>query len=408
MKLLKSIATGMLTLAFASSAFAQTVIYISGAPAFRKVGTTAIQNVLNANGGGYTIAFSGPTVGGAVALTSANAVNFYGGHIGATAVTIKVSYTGSTAGIQQIASGGTIKFLPTVSASSGAYAEPNTSPNPYEAHVADFTLSDDFQASTPFVGTNTLTGTPVTYQTLTDNLAGILPYKFVVNKDAPAGLNITPLNAQLLWTNGSIPLSLLTGNNADEGTTVYAVGRDIGSGLRVILLSEIGLGSSAQIVQYQPTIVSGNVTGQIPWPASVVNNIPLGVGDGGYSSFTGLLAALSANTGGVNGAIGGYYLTGLSSDDAVTAIAAGAKEVTWNGNSLGTLGTVGTSSSALSEGRYSFWSYIHVHYRSSLGGTQLAFATAVFNRLHDYDSTVLLKDVNVFRSADGDSVLPNF
>ena len=130
------------------------------------------------------------------------------------------------------------------------------------------------------------------------------------------------------------------------------------------------------------------------------------VGDGGYSSFSGLLNGLVASSGTADG----YFVTGLADADAQAAIAGGAHEVAWNGQTLGTLGTAGpglTSSAALSEGKYTFWSYIIVGYRSSLAGVQLSAKNAIGNQVKNHDATVLLNDVNVSRVApDGGLVYP--
>lgn len=568
MKTFKLMAVALLTALFAGTAGAQTVVYIAGAPAFRQVGTSAIIHALGGTVSGNNV--TGPTVayvGGT--LLTANQVNFYGGSIGGNPVIIKISYTGSTAGIQAVAAGQTVKFLPTYSAGTtplngGGQSDPTVSGNTNDAHLADFTLSDEWQSSTPFIGTSSITGSPVTYQTLQDDIAGILPYEFVSNKDAPAGIaNINPQQAQILWKTGQIPVSQFTGNNADETVNVYAIGRDTGSGLRTILLSETGVGVQTNIVQYQPvtsagiasiavtaggsgytgtptvkiafsggsgytsaptvtitggggtgaaatatitngsvtsvhvdnggtgytsaptitfdtlsggtgasasasfgsgsisqialanpgygttatpTVVGGvitgvtvntpgagfvtapsisfsggggsgaaatatlgtsTVTGQIAFPEETVNGVDLPEGDGGYSSFNGLLAALASNTG---GGANGYYVTGLAAPDAATAIAAGAHALTWNGYSIGTLGTAGpglTASPEIAEGKYTFWSYIHIHYLSSLNSTtdQKNTKNAILDKLRHVDSPVLLKDVNVSRVApDGSPV----
>jgi len=484
-KIQTSILAGVFALALAVAASAQTKIYVSGAPAFRQVGTTAIGNVLAAGGGTVVTAYTGGNI------LQANQVTWTGGNIGGTPVTIKVSYTGSSAGIQSVAAGKTVKFLPD-GLTGGGQADPTSGSNANEAHIPDFTLADEFQKSTPWLGTNSLasTGSPPTFTTyvqLSEHKAGILPYRFVVNKDAPAALNnITPLIAQILWKNGSIPLSQFTGNAADAGTSVYALGRDTGSGARTILLAETGTGVGTGINQFQVTtstasqvvgiavftkgagytsaptvtitggggsgatatatvsggkltgftvtnggsgytsaptvtlsgggastqgsgtaILGGNtVTSQVPYPAETVNGQPLPTGDGGYPSFTGILNALVATTGGASGAVGGYYITGLADPDANTAISGGAHEVKWNGFSLGTPATGSTASPALANGQYTYWSYILIDYLPTIntGSVQYSAAQALINDLTTQDAYVLLGDVNVGREDDGGPV----
>ena len=411
------------------------VIYISGAPAARQPVTTAINNLLTSSttAGAVTTAISGTTT---TTLTTANAVTWYGGNIGGTPVTVKLSYVGSSAGIQDVASQSTAKFLPvSATASSTAYLEPNTGTNPNEAKIPDFTASDEFQASTPWLGTNSLTGTSVTYQQLNSDIVGVLPYRWVSNQDAPSRLNnITPNQARQLFTTGWEYLSQLTGSNSDENLAVYAIGRDIGSGLRTVTLSETGIGVLTQLQQYSPTVTgtgtASYITTQVLYPAETVNGVYLPTGDGGYSSFSGLLTDLSAktNSGGGNlanaiasgsaGYVGlnGYYVTALADADAQTAFAAGAHEIAWNGAYLGTLGTYGTgagntgsASYALAEGQYTFWSYIQLQYLSSHlsssatgnAATAYAFEQALKTQLHDHDATVKVGDLDVSRTADG-------
>ena len=427
MKLNHLIAAGALALT-AATAGAQTVIYISGAPAARQPVTTAINNLLTSStSGAVTTAISGTNT---TTLTTANAVTWYGGNIGGTPVTVKLSYVGSSAGIQDVASQTAANFLPvSATASATAYPEPNTAPFPAESHIPNFTASDEFQASTPWIGTNSLTGSSVTYQNLTSNVVGVLPYRWVTNIDAPLSItNISPAQAQQLFKTGFVYLSQLTGANADEGGVVYAIGRDIGSGLRTILLSETGIGVLTKIQQYQPTV---SKTGTTPWistqvlyPAQTVNGVALPTGDSGYSSFSGLLADLSAytNTPSTGGSLqsyaaalsgtSGYYLTALADADAKTAIAAGAHEISWNGNFLGTLGTQGTASPALAEGKYTFWSYIQLQYLPSqlsntINPTAFAFEQALKTQLKLHDATVLVGDLNVSRAQDGGALLPN-
>lgn len=419
---------GILGVLTAATAGAQTVIYISGAPAARQPVTTAINRLLTSSttAGLVTTAISGTTT---TTLSTANAVAWYGGNINGTPVTVELSYVGSSAGIQDVASQTTANFLPiSATASSVAYPEPSTSGNPHQAVIPNFTASDEFQASTPWEGTNSLTGSAVTYQTLTSNVVGVLPYRWVSNADAPASItNITPPQAQELFKTGYIYLSQVTGSNADEGGVLYAIGRDIGSGLRTITLSETGVGVQTTIKQYEPTVSKSGTTPyistQVLYPAETVNGVALATGDGGYSSFSGLLAILSSYTNTLGGGdnlqsyaaalsgTAGWYVTPLADGDAQTAFTAGAHEVAWNGNYLGTLGTAGTASPALAEGRYTFWSYIQLQYLSSqlsttVNPTAYAFEQALKTDLKNVDSTVLLKDLNVSRSQDGGPLLP--
>src|SRR5580704_1991512 len=98
---LKLLTTLLLTaLALSTVASAQTVIYISGAPATRKIWNIAILNTLTAKStGSPTIKqfFTGSS------YNSANQIALLGGNIGGTPVTILANWSGSTGGNQSVA-----------------------------------------------------------------------------------------------------------------------------------------------------------------------------------------------------------------------------------------------------------------------------------------------------------------
>jgi hypothetical protein len=439
---------GMLGLLAAATAGAQTVIYISGAPAARAPFSTAVYNTLLAavsgTGGTITYAYSGNSK---TTLTTANALAFFGGHITVSGsivpITVEVSYVGSSAGIQAVADQQPVQFLSGTDTPAGSpYPEPNGATNPalYQSVIPQFTISDEFQKSTPWLGTNTINtnfGTAQTYQTLHSDVVGILPYEFVTNVDAPSSItNITANQARILFEQGLLNLSFLTGQHGDENGYVYAAGRDVGSGLRTVFLSESGIGVQTPITQYAPVsgtgigtytsglytsgsgaVVSGTytyITSQALYPNETVNGIPLLNGDGGYSSFTplqGVLASYSNSNGAsiTTDGTAGWYVTPLAYSDAKTAQKAGSHEVAWNGVFLtgtqdGSLPASGGASTNLAEGYYTFWSYLQLQYLSSTQSSNKAaanFEAAVGNDLITTDATVLLKNVNVSRPTSG-------
>jgi len=412
-------------------------------------------------GGTITYAYSGNAT---TTLTNANSLEFYGGHVtvggNIVPITVSVSYVGSSAGIQAVAGQIPVQFLPNNvtpgggSNGGGAYPEPNGNTNAaqYYSTIPQFTASDEFQGSTPWEGTNSLNtnyGSPIDYQTLTSEIVGILPYRFVTNVDAPSTIaNITPEQARQLWETGYIYLSQLTGQNADEGGIVYALGRDVGSGLRTVLLSETGIGVRTSVVQYEPVlttstnpylsgqytshagaIVTGGTYAYVSGTANLpvyanetINGLPLLNGDAGYPSFTNLGNALAAytNTTGTNGGAGnltnaalsgtaGWFVTGLADSDAQTAFSNGAHEVAWNGVYLGTLPAGGGASTQLAEGYYTFWSYLQLQFlptASNYSSTASALVSALYTDLYNTDATVLLKNVNIGRTQDGGNILP--
>jgi len=444
---------GILGVLTAATAGAQTVIYISGAPAARKPFSTAILRVLTAGvsgtGGTITYAYSGSA---STTLTNANALAFYGGHVvtasGTIPVTVEVSYAGSSAGLQAVSDQQTVQFLPANATPGGSpYPEPNgnTNASQYQSAIPNFTASDEFQGSTPWLGTNSLNtnfGAAQTYKSLHSDIVGILPYEFVTNVDAPSSItNITPNQAQQLWEQGLIPLAQLTGKSTDSGGYIYAVGRDIGSGLRTVFLSESGIGVQTPIVQYQPVATTGTgtytsgafttgdnavisgtwtyVSSQAVYQNETINGVPLDNGDGGYSSFTPLQAVLASYSNS-NGAsltsdgTAGWYVTPLAYPDAKTAQTGGSHEVAWNGVFLtgtenGALASGGAASANLANGYYTFWSYLQLNYLAGSSWTSnktvADLEADLANDLITTDATVLLNNVNVSRSLDGGQVV---
>ncbi len=503
MKSLQLLAVASVALGFASSAFAQTKVYVAGAPALRTELTTAIENLLLGQSG-VGRAYNG------TAIITANVVTWTGGSIGGNPVTIKLNYNGSAGGWKTNAAGQNVRFLPDsdnglggsrtdVLTNTGATAE---------VHKPDFHISNEFQDSTPWSGTNSISfpeNGPTTYATLNDRIVGILPLRVVASKAAPAGLNLTPQLAQQLFTNGSLRLSQLNGNNVDFVKKVYPLSRGIDSGVRTLWAAGNGVGTSTPLQNWNPTVTNttnkpvvgvtivsagtgytsaptvtlsggggtgatatatvangritgftvtnggsgyssapsvaltggggtlasaravidgGTVTSQVLWPASTTSpdtrilgvNSPLG--NGGFPTFGPLLTALTSTLGLSGGNAGDIYLTVLGDSDADSAIKGGAKEVLWNGVSLGALGTygnvggvantptsVGSATPSLANGTYDLWGYVRLPDRDDVGAVQLSALNAIAQQLQDFDAPVLLKDVNVQRFQDGGTIV---
>jgi len=458
MKNRKLLFAGILGILAAATAGAQTptTIYISGAPAVRSYVSQAIKDVLTSSTTGtVTWAYSNGTTE-SNAIQKANALIFYGGNVtttsGTVPITVSITYPGSSAGIQDVSSTAQANFLNINDNQAGSpYPDPTASgAAAQDEEYPLFTASDEFQQSTPWFGTNTLTGASVTYNTLQSDIAGIIPYRFVASPDAPARLtNISVQQAYALWKTGYVWLSTLTGSTAansaypDDTEAVYALGRNPGSGLRTVLLSETGIGVETNVKQFEPSVTATNgiyvATSQVIWPVDTVNGVVISTkGDSGYSSFSNLDPAISAHTIGTwdgvsasivggsslndpaTGAASGIYITALADADALTAIGNGAHELSYNGfyvaGSPGaSLPAGGGASPALANGQYTFWSYIQLQYQPGLATASLtvpntttaqqqaayAFEQALYAKLKSTDAAVLLQFINVSRSSDG-------
>jgi len=312
--------------------------------------------------------------------------------------------------------------------------------------------SDTFQASTLFNGSQTFYGAashgspfgPINYQTLTadlgNNPGGVEVYHWVVSPGAPSRFNnITTAQANLLYSLGSLPLSFFTGNNSDEGTTVYALSRDAGSGARTIALAEIGVqpaGTNFPINSFVPAITTGTGTldtqgDVIGGTITAINQAPAGTipstgiyepaGDTGFASFgtslnggsvadsstsslnIGLLQAITATP-----PAGSLFVTYLDNDDTNEALqngvsgagsaTTGAKLLSYNGVTATT--TDGVNDAVVSEGQYTFWSYESFLAPSTQSSTSASFETLVEAQFPTF-SALPAADLNVNRSADG-------
>ena len=365
---------GLAALAIAGSASAQTItIRITGSTAYRGQTHNAIGHILNA---GYVFGYAGTSLG------KAGQAEFQGTtKVGNIPVDIKTAWSGSVGGVQTVANNLTVStWLAATNLTSGGTTGLT---GPYDAPVtADIAMSDSFQGSTAFT-------TPVLYS----KVVGVVPFQWVRNAGSPAAINnMTSLFAQILLGTGQVPLSQITGLNADEATVVTALGRDEDSGTRLDAFAESGFGIFTPPFQYQPTPASGTITALAPWPINTVNGTTYPVGHSGYSSGGTLAGAMGqAITPGL-----GWLITYLSTGDAATAVGLGAATLPYNG--------VTYSLAAVQEGQYTFWSYEQLMYRTSLAGQGKTVADQLATQLHDTDAAVLLSSMQVGRAVEGGAV----
>lgn len=411
MKILNtSLAVGVLALVFTSVASATpTTIYIAGSNGDRTTSNTAIAKLL---GGIDHLTFAGTS-----SYLKANFGVFTGGTFNGQPVTIKVAYIGATGGIAANAGYQTVNFVPD-GVSGEKVPDPTTTGNAHDAHIPDFTLSTNFQSTSPFTGNYK----GINYETLEDTLVAAIPLKWVASKGYP-GNNLTTQQAQLLYLSGAVPLALFTGSSTDQHKIVYSTGRNTDAGQRYVALTEIGLGVNTVVKQYKPTIsgtavgvgnfvVGGTVDSQALYPIetfSGVNSQFLGNSGATTGAVLApfLTATLSANAYKLKDpdATAGYYISYLTTGDADTiAIPNGAVELKWNG--------IPFSQDAVAQGQYTFWTYEHVLTRESLTGTARDFATALSNQILNTDGSVaqgiLLSNLQVSRTGEGTIVTADY
>ena len=396
MKTSKYLSVGIMALAAAATANADTVIHITGSTAFRGATTAAIKNVLGAN---VKTAYAG-TSGGAGGATYAVLQGTVASVPAAGVVTVKCTWTGSTGGIKSLvqniditqttAPNGWMSASHLTGVAAGAEAA-IASPS-YALDFAgetlkpDVTMEDSLQSSTGFV-TTTLTETPV----------GIIAFEWVANNGSPATLNnITPLLAQAMLS-GGLPLSQFTSNPADTALPVYAMGRDFDSGTRLSCLAESGIAFRGSVTHIQPTVsgtagaAGSSITTIKKWPGPVtVLGETFQIGQSGFASggpqadnLATPGSSTAATPAGADQVLAGPgWLVGyLGRNDAsrackTTSIAGNtAHRMKWNGVAdwVEPIAANGNPASyndaAIQEGTYTAWEYEWLAYRSTYGTT---------------------------------------
>lgn len=406
MKMNKLVTAGALALAFTGAASAQTVLRLSGATAYRASTHSAIQEIMT----GESYGFVGSNLAGA------NEAIFKGTVAGvAGQVVIITKWSGSVGGVEDLAKDrihgdaisypGSTRWLADV---AGNY--PNAviaSPARDSANnMADAAMSDSYASSTGISG-NALLSNPV----------GIVPFFWVKgssdNTDVQAVFDkitgITAFKAQALLA-GLVQGSLLTGDQADAGVFFFSVGRNSESGTRLGTFAESGYGIFTPPQQWTPTVSGGKVTAVVADTTG-----------GGFASGSGVSGAIKvpvATTATVDfndgsgpmsdipfGLIGYMGLGDVNNNDL------SAQVLAWNGSSVPVTVT-GTKPNQVEtwdftpvyNGQYTFWTYEHILWRSTLSGTKATIANTLKNKitaLVTQPAGLNLADMNVERTVEG-------
>lgn len=353
MKFKISLLAGLAALGFASSASAQTEFVITGATAFRAAANNSIIAILGGPGV-CQYAFTG-TQG----LSGSNRAIFKGTIDGIGEVVIKASWSGSTQGILDLADQNPVQVLTSGNPTSTAGINLGEGANPapaFETKVPSWAFSDvdklqSQRPNAPFLGG------PV----------GVVPFMFIAGESAPATMtNMTDQLHEALWSTGSVPLSMFTGDVADANRIVVSTGRNNGSGTRALILAETQYGAFTDVFQWEHDgAFQGTRTDGSPIVAIKRADIPLqSQGNGGYSSNSGVRDMLTRPS--TNVTVGGetgkniVICSYLTISDALAATGynpvtgaisggEGAKPMTYNG--------VRYSIENVRNGSYSLWGY---------------------------------------------------
>lgn len=401
--------TALSALAMASTAYADTEIRITGSTAFR---SSIHASLLASSNGVFT---GGPTkyahsnAAGAVSGAARSTwVGTVAGISGTT--TIRCSWSGSANGIDTVANNKTNQNYLATPVANGETASAGSG-TPMTSQIA---MSDVYQASTAF-----------TSPSLNDIPVAVVPFTFVINDAADANnnaiSNVTAQAARALWSAGTLPSFVFTGNAANT-RNVYAIGRDTGSGTRITMLAETKYGISTPVQQWQITASGGAVTHLRVWPTST--QVPNNGGDvlaanGGYTS-GGPLATAMSNTSrsgiqlvtaaGVNSGAAdktAILMACPGMADAATIVTAGGKYLSYEGVSFTNI-TNPTDIAKVTQGQYTMWGYQHMFDNNALDTDQTAARDALVSAIPNNLGTSGI-DINamaVGRAEDGGLVGP--
>jgi len=199
--------------------------------------------------------------------------------------------------------------------------------------------------------------------------------------------NISTFQAQALFGSGSLTADFFTGVAADNGTSVYLIGRNKGSGTRANVLNDSTYGLNTPVVQFNiggglTTSPSGalvlSINGAAHNPAGTAVTDPGISQDDGYESGGNVANALkvagsTAQQDPFTHASGWIAIGYLSASDA-SGIGGGT-----TGNWL-TENGVAESDGAIESGEYSFWGYENLYGRANVVGT---YAETVGNVIYN-------------------------
>ena len=458
------VASALVALA-SQTAFALTTIHIPSSNGDRQPTQTAISKILSL-GGNWTYQGTGAVASYVASTTTTNNLsgavgsNFgvWRGSYNGDTVVIKTSYIGAVGAIATVAGNTNVRYVKADGTGGVALTDPS-SPSAvlgtdYELSTADFGFSTNFQSTSPFQGT--FEG--ITYSILLEDVVGVSPLGFYASPGFPtSAANITTQLAQLLYTTGVLPLAQFTGDYVNDSQKfVYALGRNTDAGQRFGAYTEVGLGTTASVKVWQPTIsgqttsgttvYGGTTNSHVPWPEETVSNLYSAEGNGGFPSGSSLAPALTSVLGPnaykstyipvgeidpvtlKPSATAGYYIGYLTPGDALTrvlgqsgAVTAGNRGValSYNGVKLhndfnGPTATVNTT--AVQNGQYTAWVYNRLIRKAGSPSTSTAntvgkLAEALKTQITDTDAVVgggLLNNTafKVKRSTDGGLVVP--
>jgi hypothetical protein len=422
-------------LSIASASASAEVIYLTGATAFR----SAANNTL------YSLYSNNLFVTSGSAVNTADAIALYFTNVALTnnnKVDIAVTWTGSEGGMQTVASGTANKRVPFYDLTKLAamnITNRTTSlrlPDTTNMLAGDYTslqkgmvgCFDSFQSSSRFQGGKRAKD-GVVYRGIELQKVGVVPYSPIASKGYDTAFpdrNMTLNNFWNIVTSASgLSGEKISGNNSDNTKKLWAMGRNVDSGTRVIMLAVNKGGIADQLCQWKVTASGGNVTSMVKHPATTINGISTGDGEGGETS-GGTVAGAMTNVITSSTIIDGeaaedlgtaHYLVGYVSvaDISSERRTRGLVPLKFNGvegrcHDNAVFATLDAGYTNIITGKYPWWGYEFVGYDSLASANTKAFANNLITTIKSFESTntvvapnIKLTDMKVSRSADGDN-----
>jgi hypothetical protein len=401
------VASALLVGASLANAANTNVVYnITGATAFRAAASNGIINLLG-GAGVCEYAFSGATP-----VTSSTRSIFKGPAVvtnvpnpGDTqTIIVRCSWSGSTAGLAVLDSQATtVQYLVTgtTMTTAGNYLGVSPAGSNFELTNARFSFSDvDKNLST--VPNSGIQGAG----------AGVVPFMFIAGESAPASItNMTDQIHAALWSQGTVPASFITGNPADAGFTVYATGRNDGSGTRAAVLAETQYGAFTPVVQFNHGFSGDRLTGALTGTPTLYAPGGNGGGAGNINVRDLLTRPSNASHLGGNYAFVSYLTvsdavaaTGYDQATGLTTLPSeGAKPMTYNG--------VRYSEQNVNNGSYSLWSFQQFYRAAVSTPAEDQFALDLIDAIQPVLTSATglpVTGLNVERSGgDGGPIAPN-
>ncbi|HZR16496.1 MAG TPA: hypothetical protein VFE51_04150 [Verrucomicrobiae bacterium] len=354
------------------SANAQTVVRLTGSTAYRA-------NVNAALHAGTGIFDAPPSNLGPAYAAGANQLVF-SGNISGNPVIVKTSFTGSEAGIASLVN---VAVPNNVSGQPAA----NLPGTPQPSFLANDGSAGPDVSSPDISMADTSQAVSLTQDSRVHDVGIVGVVQFVWMKGKNSGQanwahlsNVTIPQINVLLSGGKQDLSFFTGNGADFGSPIVAVGRNKGSGTRVNTLVQAlyGVGKAVQQYAVTPTYTAGVLNTAVS-TTPINDGAIVNIGNDGFDSGKGVAQTLLMTAGGGSLTTIPIGYLGLGDANSVQALlndGTANAAAPANGQYL-TVNGVLYSDAAINNGTYDHWGHEHI----LTGPFTSATGTTVANRL---------------------------